>query len=314
MLGLAGVGGDGRDAGEASEGSFVAAAAGVGPRHDHLRGGDGADTGFVEELGCRCGDEGLELPVDRGELALEVADASGDMPQGGLGAGGLVVEALAQAHPLTGLHQGRGGEVTELLAQPDRGGHHQRFERVDRGDASGLGATTGHQQGPDPFTGPAGAGLGQLLATQELAGCPDRVELVGLGAVIRRAGLGATELEHPLAGALQRRAQPGAIGPGSLDRPHPALGNRLGIGPLQRRRVAGRRRRERRLGMHAAGLRVNQRHREPITIRVDPDDVIHHLCQHRCASFGMRMSWCRHGKDRCGSTVMGHAHFERTGS
>jgi hypothetical protein len=66
-----------------------------------------------------------------------------------------------------------------------------------------------------------GAGLGELVAAQGLAGRPDGVEGVGLGTVAAGGPLGPVQLHHLLGVGLQEPGQPGAVAAGALDRPHP---------------------------------------------------------------------------------------------
>jgi len=58
-------------AGEGGERGVVAAAAGVGERHDGLGGGDGSDAGALGEAGCEVVDDGL-----RARLSLSARRAS----------------------------------------------------------------------------------------------------------------------------------------------------------------------------------------------------------------------------------------------
>ena len=68
--------------------------------------------------------------VEVADLVVEVVDASGEVTERGLGAGGDVVESVADAHAEACGDQVAVGPVSKLLAKIDRGGDDQGFELV----------------------------------------------------------------------------------------------------------------------------------------------------------------------------------------
>jgi hypothetical protein len=65
-----------------------------------------------------------------------------------------------------------------------------------------------------------GAGLGELVAAQGLAGGPGGIQRIGLSAVAASCSLGPVQLHHLLGVALQEPGQAGAVAAGAFNRPH----------------------------------------------------------------------------------------------
>ena len=79
----------------------------------------------------------------------------------------------------------------------------------------------GGQQDAHRFPVAAARG-GEVVPGQGLAGGPDGVEVVGLGAVAAGRPGRPVDLDDPLAVLEQEGGQPGAVAAGALDRPDPA--------------------------------------------------------------------------------------------
>jgi hypothetical protein len=117
-----------------------------------------------------------------------------------------------------------------------------------------------------------------VVSAKRLAGGPDRVQRVALGASPGGRPLGPTHLEDLLAVLLQEPCQPGAEAACPLDRPAATAGN-LRVGEVQQPPVAGRVGAGGGLGQHAAEA-VDGGGGERVAVGVDADDAVDRLCQH----------------------------------
>lgn len=150
---------------------------------------------------------------------------------------------------------------------------------VDRLGPSADRAAAGGQQHANGFAIAASARLSEMRAGEGLLGGADRVEFVGLRAVASRGFLGPLDFEDPLAVREQEAAQAGAIAAAGLDRPG-ALAAGVAVREAQQALVAERVSREAVLdfdgsgsGEDCCGVRI--------AVRVDADDVVDLICEHR---------------------------------
>jgi hypothetical protein len=114
-----------------------------------------------------------------------------------------------------------------------------------------------------------GAGLGELVTTQGLAGRPGGSQRVGPGAVATGGPLGPVQLQHLLAMGVQEASEAGAITASAFDRPHPLTV--VLVGQSQQLLVAGRDGRHGRLGDDSAADCLNDRGGVGVVVGVDPD-------------------------------------------
>jgi hypothetical protein len=125
-----------------------------------------------------------------------------------------------------------------------------------------------------------GPGRVQLVPAEDLACCSDRVEFVGLRAVLGWPLVWAIELDHPLTDTRQRSGQAASVASGSLHSPAAIAGRRVDVGPLDGFVVAVVVRRELRGCDDAGRLGVQDGGGDPIPVGVDADDVIDKFCKH----------------------------------
>jgi hypothetical protein len=99
--GLAAAGRNGGDSAERCEGRFIADAAAAGPGDQELGGGDGADSGPVEQFGANGGDKLFELGFVFGGFGFQEQGATGDGSD--RADGGAVLERVSgrRAQPRT---------------------------------------------------------------------------------------------------------------------------------------------------------------------------------------------------------------------
>ena len=117
-----------------------------------------------------------------------------------------------------------------------------------------------------------------MLLLESLPGCPQRVDLVGLGAPLAGRLVRPVHLAHPLAGFQQIAGQPGPKATGAFHRPNSAP--RLqSPGPLQQLTVAAAIADDRDQPT-LAPQRVQQRRRVLLLGSVDPDHRLDPTCQH----------------------------------
>jgi len=224
-LGLAGRGFERCDATESSKGCLVAAAAGVRPGHEDLRGHEHTNPGLVEQ--CR-----HHRPHERDHRQLEFAALVGELSDPVRGAtqrqlrrGVLRVCSSIRTKPLAPSDQVHQGPAAEFLAQIHGGGDDKRLENVDSGDPREFRAVTGDNESPQPFARSARSWGRPGLAAQNLARSADGVQRVRLRSVLRWASARVVELDDELALRREGRRQSSAVAPGGLDRPRsPSLG------------------------------------------------------------------------------------------
>ena len=115
-----------------------------------LRGGEGPEAGFGEQLGGQLGDQFGEVMFGVVDLSGEVVDASGEPAEGESGGAGRVGEVF-------GVEPGARGDLVsagqrlQLVAKPHGGGDDHLMQRVDRCGAGLHRAAPGHEDHPDPF-------------------------------------------------------------------------------------------------------------------------------------------------------------------
>jgi hypothetical protein len=107
------------------------------------------------------------------------------------------------------------------------------------GDPRPGGAAPGGQQHAQRLPLPPTPWGSQVVVAKRLAGGPDRVQRVALGASPGGRPLGSTHLDDVLAVLLQESCQPGAEAACPLDRPAATAGN-LRVGEAQQPPIAGR--------------------------------------------------------------------------
>jgi hypothetical protein len=131
------------------------------------------------------------------------------------------------------------------------------------------GAAPGGQQYPQRLPLAAAAWAGQAVLTERLAGGPDRVQRVALGASPGGQPLGPADLQDLLAALLQEHRQPGAETARSLDRPAATAGQ-MGLGKAEQLLVARGVGTGRGLGQHAAKA-GDRRGGQGIAVGIDAD-------------------------------------------
>jgi len=109
-----------------------------------------------------------------------------------------------------------------------------------------------------------GAGLGELVAAQGLAGGPGGIQRIGLSAVAASCSLGPVQLHHLLGVALQE--------PGAFNRPHTLT--LMLASQLQQLPVAGWGGWHRHLLDHRTGRGDDHRGGMGVLVGVDPDDEL----------------------------------------
>jgi hypothetical protein len=156
-----------------------------------------------------------------GDLEVQELDAAGQGPPAGHGGRGLDIPVGPLTQPPAGADQMRRGQAAKPAPEHIRSGDHERVQ-LALGVAGGLdrGAAGGqpHRQRGPPAHGPR---LGELVATQGLAGGSGRIQGIGGGAVAAGGPLGPVQLHRLLSVGLQEAGQAGAVAAGALDRPHP---------------------------------------------------------------------------------------------
>jgi hypothetical protein len=113
---------------------------------------------------------------------------------------------------------------------------------------------------------------------KRLAGGPDRVQRVALGAAATGWPLGSADLHDLLAVLLQHRRQAGAEAARSLHRPA-ATARQLRLGEVEQLPVAGRVGAGGDLSQHAAEV-ADGGGGQGVAVGVDADDAVDELCQH----------------------------------
>jgi hypothetical protein len=172
-----------------------------------------------QELGCRHGDQPVELGGEDGDLRVEGLIARGDGPQCQHCRGQRARDRTWLEGGCSGDQYG-GWQAAELLAQLDRGGDQQRLERVD-----GLGAGPDRGRAGDPQRTDhlhlPGSGLGGHggLASLHRAGGGLSVGRVGLAAAPTGLAVGPVDLQNDLALSDKETGQGGAVGAGALHAP-----------------------------------------------------------------------------------------------
>jgi hypothetical protein len=147
------------------------------------------------------------------------------------------------------------------------------------GVAGGLdGRAAGSQPHRERGSWSGRSGLGQLITTERLAGGPDRIQRVGLGAVAAGGALWPVQFDHLLGVGGQRPGQPGPIATGALDRPHPRSG--VLVGQLKELLVADRGSGHGQRGQDLAGRCGQNRGGVGVLVGVDADDDLDGVCQH----------------------------------
>ena len=109
----------------------------------------------------------------------------------------------------------------EPFPQDLGGGDHQGVQLalgVAGGLDRGAAGRQPHRQGGS-WTGRSG--LGELITAEGLAGGPDRVQRIRLGAMAAGSPRGPIQLHNLFLVGSQEPGQPGAVAAGALDRPHP---------------------------------------------------------------------------------------------
>jgi hypothetical protein len=118
---------------------------------------------------------------------------------------------------------------------------------------------------------------------ERLAGGPDRVQCVALGAAATGRPLGSADLHDLLAVRLQHHRQAGAEAARSFHRPT-ATARQLRLGEVEQLPVAGRIGAGGELSQHAAEV-ADGGGGEGVAVGVDADDAVDELCQHgHCGS------------------------------
>jgi hypothetical protein len=158
------------------------------------------------------------------------------------------------------------------------GADDQRLELADGGHPSQGGAASGGQQHPQclPLT-PTPWGR-QVVLAKSLAGGPDGVQRVALGAAAAGWPLGSGDLQDLLAVLLQEPRKASAEAARSFHRPA-ATARQLEQGEVQQPLVAGRVGAGGGPGEHAAEF-GDGGGGQGVAVVVDADDAVDELCQH----------------------------------
>jgi hypothetical protein len=117
-----------------------------------------------------------------------------------------------------------------------------------------------------------------VVVAKRLAGGPDGIQRVALGAAAAGWPLGPGDLDDPLTTLLQHCRQAGAEAARPLDRPAAAAGQ-VGLGEAEQPLVAGRVGADRGPGQHATEAGDGGRG-QGVAVGVDADDAVDRLCQH----------------------------------
>jgi hypothetical protein len=141
-----------------------------------------------------------------GDLGIQELDAASQGTQAGRGGDGLGVSGGLQPEPPAGADQARRGV---------RSSNDQRMQlalaiagSLDRGASGGQPDRQRRTVAGSPW-------LGELVAAQRLAGCPDRLQGVGLGAVAAGGPLGPVQLDHSFGMGVQEPGQPSTVAAGA---------------------------------------------------------------------------------------------------
>jgi hypothetical protein len=133
---------------------------------------------------------------------------------------------------------------------------------------------------------------------KRLAGRPDRVQRVALGAAAAGWPLGSTHLEDLLAVLLQEPGKAGAEAARPLHRPA-ATARQLRVGEVQQPPIARSIGAGGDLGQHATQAGDGGRG-QGVAVGVDADDAVDLFCQHGHRGgppgVGAAVSWCRPGR------------------
>jgi hypothetical protein len=107
---------------------------------------------------------------------------------------------------VAGADQARSGQAAKPVAKGIGSGDHQGVE-LALGIGGGLDRrAAGGQPHRQRRALASRAGLGELVTTQGFAGCPGRVQRVGLGAVAAGGSLGSVQLHHLLGVGVEEDA------------------------------------------------------------------------------------------------------------
>ncbi len=106
--------------------------------------------------------------------------------------------------------------------------------------------------------------------------------------LLTSAGIKNTSIHDALVDLLA--GKPSTVMTGALDRPDTSS-VRVLLGESKRLRVAGAGGRHPPLRHHCPGPRLDDSERVLVAVRVDPDHVVHHLCNHpdRSSGFARRV-------------------------
>jgi hypothetical protein len=249
---LPGGGGDRVGAGQGGKGGLASAKRpGCDQPVQHLRGADGADAGDFQQPRRDRGDEYGELGLELVGLGRRGLDALGGGPQ--RPHGGLVPPATWPAGPAGRRNSrpawrccGRPGSARSSSGAPTISAP----GLADGGHPGAGGAASGGQQHPQGLPLTPTPRRGQAVLAKRLAGGPDRVQRVALGAAAAGWPLGPTDLQHPLAATAQERGQSGAVAARCFHRPATTARN-LTVSEVEQLLVAGRVSGARGLGQHA---------------------------------------------------------------
>jgi len=163
---------------------------------------------------------------------------------------------------------------SQLLGSADE----QRRELADGGHPRQDRAASGGQQHPQRLPLPATPRGRRPILAKRLAGGPDGVQRVALGATATGWLLGPANLQDAFAMLLQEPGKAGAEAARPLDRPAAAAGQ-LGLGEAEQPLLAGRISVGGGVGEHAAEV-ADGSCGEGVAVGIDADDAVDQLCQH----------------------------------
>lgn len=260
-------------------------ASGVAPGDQELGGVDGADPGFVEEVGCDVGDVVAHGVGELADPGVELGDGAGLSSQGQFGGGDFTDRLSGRVRPESGtaLDQPGAAGVGELCDEGFWAGHQGGLETIDQRRTRPDQTAAGTGQRPDRSMGAIRVGSWghQLGPAQDLASGPNGVEMIRLRAISCGRSRREREIDHPFPGPLQRSSQSRPVAARAFHGPRPVPGISETVGPCHCLIMAIRVVRKALAREFALGGRVDRGHLDPCLVGIDPDDTGRDLCQHR---------------------------------
>ena len=268
-------------AGQGGERGVVAAAAGVGERHDGLGGADRADAAALDQPGNEVVDDGLQLGAVGLERAGGFAQGEGEaadlgVPDGLLAGGVARWPAPGQAGQ-AGLGERAAGELAVGVVPAQQ----QCPQPVGLRGAGGGEFLARAEQDPQRLAVAVRAGGGQPVGVQAQRGQHGQVRVDRVGLALPAAGLavGLFALEHDQAGRGGGAGQADAVAAGALDRDRQPRTGGVVDDPGQQLGVAAAVVADRGDGDRGA-VGEGDLDLVGVAVGVDTDDGVDEFCQH----------------------------------